>query len=89
VTDSTGKFTFTTGGAKQPVDYAIKLDADSAIATSQPYTDPTLPKGTPKVVFRSVARMKDGKLVGTSNLMLASKPDSVIGKATWEATKAP
>jgi hypothetical protein len=33
--------------------------------------------------------MKEGKLVGTATLMLASKPDSVLGKSTWEATKAP
>src|SRR6478672_963983 len=87
VTDSTGKLTFT--AAKRSVDYAVKYDADSMVATSKPYNDPTLPKGTPKVIVRSVARMKDGKLVGSSTIMLASKPDSVLGKGNWEATKAP
>jgi hypothetical protein len=87
VTDSTSKLTYAKN--KQTVDFTTKYDADSMIAMSKPYNDPGLPKGTPKVVFRSVGRMKDGKLVGTATLMLASKPDSVLGKSTWEATKAP
>jgi hypothetical protein len=86
-TDSTGKVTFTK--TKTSVDYTAKLDAASVVATSKPYKDPGLPKGTPNVTFRSVGRMKDGKMSGTVALMLASKPDSVIGKGTWEATKAP
>jgi hypothetical protein len=85
--DSTGKIVF--GSSKDSVNFTTKLDADSSIVTSAPYNDPTLPKNAPKVVFRSVGRLKDGKLVGTANLMFASKPDSVIGKSTWEATKAP
>jgi hypothetical protein len=85
--DSTGKIVF--GASKDSVNFTTKLDADSSIVMSAPYTDPTLPKKAPKVVFRSIGRLKDGKLVGTANLMLASKPDSVIGKSTWEATKAP
>ena len=68
---------------------STKVDADSVISSSKPYKDPTLPKGTPNVTFRAVGRMKDGKLVGTTTLMLASKPDSVVGKSNWEATKAP
>jgi hypothetical protein len=86
-TDSTGKLTFTK--TKTSVDYTVKLDADSLVAVSKPYKDPGLPKGTPNVTFRSVGRMKDGKLSGTATIMLASKPDSVMGRATWEATKAP
>jgi hypothetical protein len=85
--DSTGKITFAAN--KQTVDFTTKLDADSMIATSKPYNDPGLPKGSPKVTFRSVGRLKDGKLVGAAALMLAAKPDSVIGKSNWEATKAP
>jgi hypothetical protein len=87
VTDSTGKLTFTK--TKQTVDYSVKYDADSTIATSKPYNDPNMPKGAPKVTFRSVGRMKDGKFTGTAALMLASKPDSVVSRSTWEATKAP
>ena len=85
--DTTGKITFAAN--KQTVDFATKLDADSMIATSKPYNDPGLPKGAPKVTFHSVGRLKDGKLVGAATLMLAAKPDSVLGKSNWEATKAP
>ena len=87
VTDSTSKITFAVN--KQSVDVSTKFDADSMVATSKPYNDPTLPKGAPKVTFRSVGRLKDGKLVGTAKIMLAAKPDSVLGTASWEATKAP
>jgi hypothetical protein len=85
--DSTGKFVF--AGRKDSVSFTTKFDADSSISTSEAYTDPTMGKKPPKVMFRSIARLKDGKLVGTANVMLASKPDSVVGKSTWEATKAP
>ena len=87
VTDSTGRLTFTK--TKETVAFSVKYDADSTIATSKPYNDPAMPKGAPKVTFRSVGRLRDGKLVGTAALMLASKPDSVVGRSTWEATKAP
>ena len=85
--DSTSTVTFTK--AKLTVAASTKLDADSLIATSKAYKDPMLPKGTPNVMFRAVGRMKDGKLVGTTTVMLAAKPDSVVGHSTWEATKAP
>ncbi len=85
--DSSGKFV--PAGSKDSVSFTTKYDADSSMSTSAPYTDPTMGKKAPKVMFRSVARLKDGKLVGTANLVLASKPDSVVGKSTWEATKAP
>ena len=85
--DSTSTVTFTK--TKVTVATSTKLDADSVIATSKAYKDPTLPKGTPNVMFRAVGRIKDGKMVGTTTIMLAAKPDSVLGKANWEATKAP
>ena len=56
------------------------------IATSQPYLPP---KGKVKQVFHAVGRLKDGKLSGHSTATLASKPDSVLAKITWVATKAP
>jgi len=87
VTDSTSKLTFTK--TKQTVDFSVKFDADSMTSSSKAYNDPGLPKGAPKVMFRSVARLKDGKLVGNSTIVLASKPDSVVAKGNFEATKAP
>lgn len=87
INDSTAKAT--DPKTKQSIEYAVKLDADSMIATSKPFIEPSLPKGTPKVIDRSVGRVKDGKMVGVETLVLASKPDSVVGKGNWEATKAP
>jgi len=87
VTDSTSKLTF--AKTKETVDFSVKFDADSMISASKPYHDPSTPKAAPKVMFRSVAHLKDGKLVGNSTIVLASKPDSVVMKGTFEATKAP
>ena len=84
VSDSTGTLTY--DGTKMAIPYSIKLDADSMISTSQPYLPP---KGKVKQVFHAVGWMKDGKLSGHSTATMASKPDSVLGKITWVATKAP
>lgn len=85
--DSTGKIAF--AGSKDTTTFTTKFDADSLISMSGAYKDPTLPKNAPQVMFRSVARKKDGKLVGLASLVLASKPDSMLYKVNWEATKAP
>ena len=85
--DSVGKYV--AEGSKDTVTFTRRLDADSMIATSVAFTDPSMPKGSPPVMFKAVGRLKDGKLVGTSQLVLASKPDSVLGRSTWEATRAP
>jgi hypothetical protein len=85
VTDSTG--TFTNAATKQKIPYSIKFDGDSMISTSQPYVDATT-KG-PKQVFHAIGWLKDGKLSGHSTTTLASKPDSVSGRITWTASKAP
>jgi len=87
VTDSTSKLIFQ--GVRDSIPVSVRFDADSMIATSQAYTDPTMPRGSQPVTFRSVGRLKDGKLVGNVTVMLASKPDSVVGRSRWEATKAP
>jgi hypothetical protein len=87
VTDSTGKFIL--AGSKDTVATTSKFDGDSTMVTSAPYTDPSAPKGSPKVMFRSVGRMKDGKLVGVAAISPAAKPDTVVAKVNWEATKAP
>jgi hypothetical protein len=76
-------------GSKDTVAYTTVLAGDSMVVTSSPYADPTMPKGTPKVMFVGVGRMVGAKLAGTTSLHLASKPDSVLGRSRWEATKAP
>ena len=84
-TDSTGKIVF--GG--DSVNTVSKFDADSVIVTSDAYNDPSAPKNAPKVVFRSVGRLRDGKLGGIAYISPAAKPDTVIARVNWEAPKAP
>ena len=84
-TDSTSKLVFE--NSKDTVSYSVVYDADSMVATSKPYASPSNPKT--QVIFRSVGRMKDNRLVGTVVTTLASKPDSVISRSRWEATKKP
>ncbi len=86
-TDSTGTLTY--AGTSAPVAFATALDADSMMVTSVAFVPPGAKKGAPKVQFRSVGRMVDGKLVGKSMTMMAAKPDSVTSRRTFEATKAP
>ena len=75
-------------GQKDAITFTRTFDADSMIASSTPYANPADAKG-PKLLFRSVGRLKDGKLVGTSVNMLADKPDSVVSRGRFVATKAP
>jgi len=84
--DSTGKVVI--AGVKDTVTTTTRFDADSMIVTSVAYKEPNV-KGNPMVTFRSVGRLTGGKLVGTAAVMPASKPDSVIARFRWEATKAP
>jgi len=83
--DSTATLTFV--GAKGSVRYTTRFDADSLIATSAPYVRPDDTKRQ-RVVFHSVGRLRDGKLVGTVTHTLASKPDSIVDRARWEASRA-
>ena len=85
--DSTGKLVFP--NSKDSVSTMTRFDGDSMIVTSSAYKDPSSPKNAPPVVFRSIGRLKDGKLVGTAALMPAAKPDSVVARVNWEATRAP
>lgn len=77
-----------TEGTTDTVAVTHMIDADSIVATSVPYKDQMLP-GKPQVTFRAVGRMMGSKLVGTSTIMLASKPDSVLGRSRFEMTKSP
>jgi hypothetical protein len=78
-----------TEGSTDTTTATTTYDADSLISTSSPYTARDLP-GTPTVTFRSVGRLTGpGQMSGTATLLLASKPDSVVARVRWEATKAP
>jgi hypothetical protein len=87
VDDTSG--VLTPEGSTEKIPFKRMFDADSMIVTSTAaYSNPADAKG-PKLMFRSVGRLKDGKLVGTSATMLADKPDSVVQRGRWEATRAP
>lgn len=75
-------------GSPDTLTLTSSFDADSMFTTSPPYDDPSTPTKE-MVIFRSVGRLQDGKLVGTSTVMLADKPDSVVARSRWEGTRAP
>jgi hypothetical protein len=80
--------TLTLEGTKTPIPFTMTYGADSVvIASDAPFAMPD-PK-LPKMNFRSVGRMKDGKLAGSSTNSLGSKPDSVMTRGRFEATKLP
>ena len=80
--------TLTITGTTTTIPFTMTYGADSVvIASDAPFTMPGA--NLPKMNFRSVGRMKDGKLSGTSINSLGTKPDSVMTRGRWEATKAP
>lgn len=71
---------------KDTTDYTYTISGDSAMWTSAAYTPPTPPK-SPKLIDHVVGHLSGGKWTGTTTTVLASKPDSVVMKTRWEATK--
>jgi hypothetical protein len=68
--------------------YTYTISGDSVMFTSAPYTPPAPPK-SPKVIDHVVGRKAGDKWMGTAVTTLASKPDSVVVRTRWEATKSP
>jgi hypothetical protein len=68
--------------------YTYTLSGDSVMFTSAAYTPPAPPK-SPKVIDHVVGRKSGDKWSGTAVTVLASKPDSVVLRTRWEATKSP
>ena len=70
--------------------YTYALSGDSVMWTSKPYK-PASPPKSPEQIDHVVGRMSGSntKWAGTVVSMLASKPDSVLGRVRWEATKTP
>lgn len=85
--DGTARFLYE--GSSDTVNYATVVSGDSIVSTSEPYTPPAAPAGSPQIIVRSVGRLIGGKLVGTSAVMLAASPDSVVARGRWDATRAP
>ena len=85
-TDSTGKLVRASTG--DTVSYRVTFSGDSMVAVSEPYAT-TRAANAPKLVFNSTGRLQDGKLVGTVFYTSATKTDSVVSRARFEATRAP
>ena len=85
-TDTTGKLIRATTGDTVP--FRVTFSGDSMVAVSQPYAS-TRAANAPRVIFNSTGRLQDGKLVGTVFYTSATKADSVLSRARFEATRAP
>ena len=70
--------------------YTYALSGDSVMWTSKPYK-PAAPPKSPEQIDHVVGHMSGSntKWTGTVVSVLASKPDSVLGRVHWEATKTP
>jgi len=68
---------------KDTVDYTYTLSADSVMWVSAAHTPPKAPKQIDHVV----GRLSGNTWTGTVVTVLASKPDSVLAKVKFEATK--
>lgn len=67
-----------------PATYTIM--GDSVVGQSEAYAMPGMPG---KVVEHWTIHPSGGKLTGTGQYTLASKPDSVVGRFTFEGAKQP
>jgi hypothetical protein len=84
--DTTG--TLVDEAVPDPVGFAIMFDADSSVATSLPYVDPTREDGM-MVMWRSVGRRQaDGSMGGTVENMVVGT-NEVVARGDWQMTKAP
>jgi hypothetical protein len=72
---------------KDTVNYTYTLTgADSVVFESAPFT-PKLPPKSPKMINHVVGHLAGGQWTGTATAVLAAKPDSVVQRSRWTATK--
>ncbi|MBX6330508.1 MAG: hypothetical protein IRY91_01540 [Gemmatimonadaceae bacterium] len=84
--DSTGMLVFD-DAKNDSIPYSMRLDGDSVVMTSsRPYAGRD---GKGRFMYRQVGRLQGDRLVGQVTAMLADRPDSVVGRFTWEATSTP
>ena len=72
---------------KDTIPSTYTITGDSAVGQSQPHAVPGMPAG--QLVDHWTIHVMDGKVTGTGNFTLASKPDSVVARYTFEGTKQP
>jgi hypothetical protein len=72
---------------KDTIPSTYTIMGDSAMGQTQPYKNPAM-KGT-EVVDHWTVHVSGGKVTGTGQFTLASKPDSVLARYTFEGAKQP
>lgn len=71
---------------KDTVPSTYTIMGDSIVGQSQPHAVPGMPA---QIVEHWTVHPAGGKLTGTSQYTLASKPDSVVARFTFEGAKQP
>jgi len=72
---------------KDTIPSTYTIMGDSAVGQTQPYTAPGIPGG--QVVDHWTVHISGGKVTGTGHYALASKPDSVVMRYTFEGARQP
>lgn len=72
---------------KDTIPSTYTIMGDSAVGQTQPYKDPAM-KGA-QVVDHWTVHITGGNVTGTGQFTLASKPDSVLSRYTFEGAKQP
>ena len=72
-----GKCKGTQEGSKVTINSSYTLAGDSAVGTSEPFSDPKMMKGA-KMIDTWVVHIMGANATGTGAMKLASKPDSVV-----------
>lgn len=70
------------------VSFTQRVEGDSAVAESAPYTDRAMPKGSPQVYWKSIGRATGNAWSGTADVMPVGK-DTVIAHLRWKSTRTP
>jgi len=73
--------------SKDTIPSTYTIMGDSAVGQSQPFTAPGMTGG--QIVDHWTVHIMNGKVTGTGNYTLASKPDSVVSRYTFEGAKQP
>lgn len=84
---SGGTCSLTTEESKDTVMSTYRLDADSSIGVSSPFTDTTL--APVPIVDHYVVRISGSTVTGTGRLVLADKPDSVLMRYRIQGARVP
>lgn len=72
---------------KDTVPFRVRFQGDSMIAVSEPFRTTTA-ANAPRLIFTSIGRLQNGKLVGTVSYTTPEKTDSIVNRARWEASRA-